>query len=130
MHVNYRAARAYYSKAQSLGLSSKTRKLIEEGRYTLDDIDTSTESGKAHYDKVQKYMNYYDEYTKCIDAVRELRTEQVELYAQWAAIPTEEAEKKIDKLTQSYNGLAAIQARLETAGMGRFRTGYAKKATR
>lgn len=118
MHVNYRAARAYYSKAQSLGLSSKTRKLIEEGRYTLDDIDTSTESGKAHYDKVQKYMNYYDEYTKCIDAVRELRTEQVELYAQWAAIPTEEAEKKIDKLTQSYNGLAAIQARLETAGMG------------
>lgn len=118
MHVNYRSARAYYSKAQSLGLSSKTRKLIEEGRYTLDDIDTSTESGKAHYDKVQKYMNYYDEYTKCIDAVRELRTEQVELYAQWAAIPTEEAEKKIDKLTQSYNGLAAIQARLETAGMG------------
>lgn len=118
MHVNYRAARAYYSKAQSLGLSSKTRKLIEEGRYTLDDIDTSTESGKAHYDKVQKYMNYYDEYTKCIDAVRELRNEQVELYAQWAAIPTEEAEKKIDKLTQSYNGLAAIQARLETAGMG------------
>lgn len=63
-------------------------------------------------------MNYYDEYTKCIDAVRELRNEQVELYAQWAAIPTEEAEKKIDKLTQSYNGLAAIQARLETAGMG------------
>lgn len=118
MHVNYRSARAYYSKAQSLGLSSKTRKLIEEGRYTLDDIDTSTESGKAHYDKVQKYMNYYDEYTKCIDAVRELRNEQVELYAQWAAIPTEEAEKKIDKLTQSYNGLAAIQARLETAGMG------------
>lgn len=118
MHVNYRAARAYYSKAQSLGLSSKTRKLIEEGRYTLDDIDTSTESGKAHYDKVQKYMNYYDEYTKCIDAVRELRTEQVELYAQWAAIPTEEAEKKIDKLTQSYNGLAAIQARLETANLG------------
>lgn len=118
MHVNYRSARAYYSKAQSLGLSSKTRKLIEQGRYTLDDIDTSTESGKAHYDKVQKYMNYYDEYTKCIDAVRELRNEQVELYAQWAAIPTEEAEKKIDKLTQSYNGLAAIQARLETAGMG------------
>lgn len=118
MHVNYRSARAYYSKAQSLGLSSKTRKLIEEGRYSIDDIDTSTESGKAHYDKVQKYMNYYDEYTKCIDAVRELRNEQVELYAQWAAIPTEEAEKKIDKLTQSYNGLAAIQARLETANLG------------
>ncbi len=118
MHVNYRAARAYHQKAQSLGLSAKTKKLIEEGRYTLDDIDTSTESGKAHYDKVQKYMNYYDEYTKCIEAVRELRNEQVELFAQWAAIPTEEAEKKIDKLTQSYNGLAAIQARLETANMG------------
>ena len=118
MHVNYNAARTYYNKATSVGLDWKTRKLIEEGKYSIEDIDTSTEAGKAKYDKITEYQKYYDEYTKCIDAVRELRKEQVELYAQWAAMPTEEAEKKIDELTKSYNGLTAIQARLSAADMG------------
>ena len=118
MHVNYNAARTYYNKAASLGLDRKTRKLIEEGKYNIEDIDTSTDAGKAKYDKITEYQKYYDEYTKCIDAVRELRKEQVELFAQWAAMPTEEAEKKIDELTKSYNGLTAIQARLSAADMG------------
>ena len=118
MHVSYNAARTYYNKATSVGLDWKTRKLIEEGKYNIEDIDTSTDAGKAKYDKITEYQKYYDEYTKCIDAVRELRKEQVELFAQWAAMPTEEAEKKIDELTKSYNGLTAIQARLSAADMG------------
>lgn len=118
MHVSYNAARTYYNKAASLGLDWKTRKLIEEGKYNIEDIDTSTDAGKAKYDKITEYQKYYDDYTKCIDAVRELRKEQVELFAQWAAMPTEEAEKKIDELTKSYNGLTAIQARLSAADMG------------
>ena len=118
MHVNYNAAQAYYKKARAVGLDAKTRKLVEQGKYSIEDIDTSTDAGKKKYEKIQDYAKYYDEYQKCIDAVRELRKEQVELFAQWAAMPTEEAEKKIDKLTQSYNGLTAIQSRLETASMG------------
>lgn len=118
MHVNYNAAQTYYKKARAVGLDEKTRKLVEQGKYSIEDIDTSTEAGKKKYEKIQDYAKYYDEYQKCIDAVRELRKEQVELFAQWAAMPTEEAEKKIDKLTQSYNGLTAIQSRLETASMG------------
>lgn len=118
MHVNYNAAQAYYKKARAVGLDEKTRKLVEQGKYSIEDIDTSTDAGKKKYDQITEYQKYYDEYRKCIDAVRELRKEQVELFAQWAAMPTEEAEKKIDKLTQSYNGLTAIQSRLETASMG------------
>lgn len=118
MHVNKRAARTYLDKAYSLGLDYKTRKLVEEGRYNIQDIDTSTDAGKAKYDKITTYQKYYDEAQKCQDTVRELKKEQVELFAQWAAMPTEEAEKKINKLTQSYNGLTAIQARIETADMG------------
>lgn len=118
MHVNYNAAQAYYKKARAVGLDAKTRKLVEQGKYSIEDIDTSTDAGKKKYDQITEYQKYYDEYRKCIDAVRELRKEQVELFAQWAAMPTEEAEKKIDKLTQSYNGLTAIQSRLETASMG------------
>lgn len=118
MHVNYNAAQAYYKKARAVGLDAKTRKLVEQGKYSIEDIDTSTDAGKKKYDQITEYQKYYDEYRKCIDAVRELRKEQVELFAQWAAMPTEEAEKKIDELTQSYNGLTAIQSRLETASMG------------
>lgn len=118
MHVNYNAAQAYYKKARAVGLDEKTRKLVEQGKYSIEDIDTSKDAGKKKYDQITEYQKYYDEYRKCIDAVRELRKEQVELFAQWAAMPTEEAEKKIDKLTQSYNGLTAIQSRLETASMG------------
>lgn len=118
MHVNYNAAQAYYKKARAVGLDAKTRKLVEQGKYSIEDIDTSKDAGKKKYDQITEYQKYYDEYRKCIDAVRELRKEQVELFAQWAAMPTEEAEKKIDKLTQSYNGLTAIQSRLETASMG------------
>ena len=118
MHVNYNAAQAYYRKARAVGLDAKTRKLVEQGKYSIEDIDTSKDAGKKKYDQITEYQKYYDEYRKCIDAVRELRKEQVELFAQWAAMPTEEAEKKIDKLTQSYNGLTAIQSRLETASMG------------
>ena len=118
MHVNYNAAQAYYKKARAVGLDEKTRKLVEQGKYSIEDIDTSKDAGKKKYDQITEYQKYYDEYRKCIDAVRELRKEQVELFAQWVAMPTEEAEKKIDKLTQSYNGLTAIQSRLETASMG------------
>lgn len=118
MQVNYRAARAYYDKAQSLGLDMKTRKLVEEGKYSIEDIDTSTDAGKKRYDLITEYEKYYNEYVKCIDTVRELRTEQVELFKQWADMPTEAAEKKIEKLEQSFNGLTAIEARLSAADLG------------
>ena len=118
MQVNYTAARKYYEYAQSLGLDSKTRKQIEEGKYHIEEIDTSTEEGKKRYELIQDYQEYYDKYIDCINAVRELRAEQVELFKQWADMPTEAAEKKIEKLEQSFNGLTAIEARLSAADLG------------
>lgn len=118
MKANYAGARTYYEKAQSLGLDIKTRKLVEEGKYNLEEIDTSTDEGKARYDLINEYQDYYDKYRDCIDAVRELRNEQVELFKQWADMPTEAAEKKIEKLEQSFNGLTAIEARLSAADLG------------
>ena len=101
MKANYAGARTYYEKAQSLGLDIKTRKLVEEGKYNLEEIDTSTDEGKARYDLINEYQDYYDKYRDCIDAVRELRNEQVELFKQWADMPTETAEKKIEQLEHS-----------------------------
>ena len=62
-------------------------------------------------------------YMDCINAARELRAEQVEIFKQWADMPTETAEKKIEKLEQSFNGLTAIKARLEAADLGGSHTG-------
>lgn len=118
MKANYAGARTYYEKAQSLGLNIKTRKLVEEGKYNLEEIDTSTDEGKARYDLINEYQDYYDKYRDCIDAVRELRNEQVELFKQWADMPTETAEKKIEQLEQSFNGLTAIEARISAADLG------------
>ena len=118
MKANYAGARTYYEKAQSLGLDIKTRKLVEEGKYNLEEIDTSTDEGKARYDLINEYQDYYDKYRDCIDAVRELRNEQVELFKQWADMPTETAEKKIEQLEQSFNGLTAIEARISAADLG------------
>lgn len=118
MHANYTGARTYYEKAQSLGLDIKTRQLIEDGKFNIEEIDTSTDAGKARYDLISEYQDYYDKYIDCINAVRELRAEQVEVFKQWADMPTETAEKKIEKLEQSFNGLTAIEARLEAADLG------------
>lgn len=118
MKANYAGARTYYEKAQSLGLDIKTRKLVEEGKYNLEEIDTSTDEGQARYDLINEYQDYYDKYRDCIDAVRELRNEQVELFKQWADMPTETAEKKIEQLEQSFNGLTAIEARISAADLG------------
>ena len=118
MHANYAGARTYYEKARSLGLDMKTRQLVEEGKFNIEEIDTSTDAGKARYDLISEYQDYYDKYIDCINAVRELRAEQVEVFKQWADMPTETAEKKIEKLEQSFNGLTAIEARLEAADLG------------
>lgn len=118
MQVSYTAARKYYEKAQAVGLDATTRKQIEEGKYDIEEIDTSTDAGKKRYEDIQEYQEYYDKYIDCINAVRELRAEQVELFKQWADMPTEAAEKKIEKLEQSFNGLTAIEARLSAADLG------------
>ena len=118
MHANYAGARTYYEKARSLGLDMKTRQLVEEGKFNIEEIDTSTDAGKARYDLISEYQDYYDKYMDCINAARELRAEQVEVFKQWADMPTETAEKKIEKLEQSFNGLTAIEARLDAADLG------------
>lgn len=124
MWTNRSAGDAYLREANAVRIHSDAKKdaaykkAIREGKYDIQDIDTSTDSGKKLYDNMSKYQKYYDEYVKCTQAVRDLRNEQVKLFAEWANMPTEEAEKKINTLTQSYNGLTAIQSRLETANMG------------
>ncbi len=120
--VNSKGANAYLKKANSIGLSAKVKKDVREGKYAITEYNTSTSSKKSgtksQYEKIQEYAKYYDEYVKCTQAVQDLKNQQLELFEQWANMPTEAAEKKIEKLKNGFNGLTAIQARLKTANLG------------
>lgn len=118
--VNSKGANAYLKKANSIGLNAKVKKDIREGKYAITDYNTESSSNgkKTQYEKIQEYAKYYDEYVKCTQAVQDLKNQQLELFEQWANMPTEAAEKKIEKLKAGFNGLTAIQARLKTASLG------------
>lgn len=118
--ANTKGAAAYLAKANSVGLNRTQRDAVINGRYRITDYNTESKNdgSKTEYDKLQEYAKYYDEYVKCTQAVQDLKNQQLELFEQWANMPTEAAEKKIEKLKAGFNGLTAIQARLKTASLG------------
>ena len=62
-------------------------------------MDTSTDEGKALAEAISEYQSWYEKAQDCKQAVTDLRNEQQKLFEQWANMPTEAAEKKIDRLT-------------------------------
>ena len=119
INVNTKAAEAYRKKANSVGLTAAQKKAVREGKYSIVDYDTSSSGNtKTTYDKLSDYKKYYDEYVKCTQAVQELKNQQMELFEQWANMPTENAEKKLERLKNGFKGLTAIQARLNVANLG------------
>ena len=119
INVNTRAAQAYLDKANSVGLTYNQRKTIQEGSYSIVDYETSSSGNtKTLYDKLNDYKKYYDEYVKCTQAVQDLKNQQMELFEQWANMPIENAEKKLERLKNGFKGLTAIQARMNVANLG------------
>ena len=119
INVNTKAAQAYKKKANSVDLTASQKKAVREGRYSITDYDTSSSGDKkTTYDKLNDYKKYYEEYVKCTQAVQDLKNQQLELFEQWANMPIEEAEKKIERLKNGFKGLTAIQARLNVANLG------------
>ena len=100
---------------RSLSIPSKYKKLVKNGTFSVEDMDTSTAYGKALAEAVQKYQECYEAAQDCRRAVQDLRTEQYEAFQELMNIPTEEAEKKIDKLERKLKSLTAVQS---TSSMG------------
>lgn len=113
--ANEKAANAYIKKAdkvaskytyyddngkkKSVSVSKKYQKLVQEGKWSIEDMDTSTDRKAAIAEAVQSYQDYYDKAKHCQQAIVDLRNEQLGLFEELANIPTEKAEKKIDKLS-------------------------------
>lgn len=104
------AYNTYLEKANSIELSNEYKKLVQNGAFKIEDIDTSTDSGKELADNISKYQEYYEAAQDCKDAVVDLKNEQYELFEQWANMPTEKAEKAIEKLERKYESLSSVQS--------------------
>lgn len=94
------------------------QQLVQRGEYNIEDMDTSTDQNKALAEAIEQYKTWYDKAQDCQQAIVELRNEQQELFEQWANMPTEKAEKKIESLTAGYNGLTAVSSRVTAAQSG------------
>ena len=102
----------------NVSIPKKYQKLVQSGAYRVEDMDTSTDEGKALAEAISEYQSWYEKSEECRQAVIDLRNEQQKLFEQWANMPTEAAEKKIARLTTGYNGLNAISSRLTAATKG------------
>ena len=102
----------------NVSIPKKYQKLVQSGAYRIEDMDTSTDQGKALAEAISEYQSWYDKSEECRQAVIDLRNEQQKLFEQWANMPTEAAEKKIARLTTGYNGLNAVSSRLTAATKG------------
>lgn len=106
--------------AKQLKMSSKLVNKAQTGAWQFQKLSDKDK------EKVQTYLKYYDKYVDAQEKVRALRTEQLELFEQWANMPAEKASKEIDKLSNSltllsnaYNiassGASALAKYAETA---------------
>lgn len=104
--------------AINVSIPKKYQKLVQSGAYRVEDMDTSTDKGKALAEAISEYQSWYEKSEDCRQSVIDLRNEQQKLFEQWANMPTEAAEKKIDRLTTGYNGMNAVTSRLAAATKG------------
>lgn len=108
------------------------KKAVQGGYWNIEDMDTTTDFGKGLAEAIQKYQDYYDKAKNCTQETQNLYNEQLKVFEQWANMPTEDAGKKIDTLTNKVNGLKSAISSLSTgkSGLASIATGvYTYKTT-
>ena len=114
--ANEKASDAYMKKAESIGLSEEYKNKVINGTLTVEDIDTSSDEGKQLAKDIKNFENYYDASKECKDTVQELNNKLLELYETIVNMPTEKAEKKIDRLKTKLESLNAVSDTVSLGG--------------
>lgn len=86
------------------------------GILTVEEIDTSSDSGKQLAKDIKNFENYYDASRDCKDTVQELNNKLLELYETIVNMPTEKAEKKIDRLKTKLESLNSVSDAISLGG--------------
>lgn len=106
----------YMKKANSVGLSEEYKKLVKNGALKIEDIDTSTDSGKTLSENIKDFQSYYESAIECKNTIQELNNNLLELYDTLANMPIEKAEKAIDKLKSKYESLDNVYGAITGGG--------------
>ena len=114
--ANQEAYDTYMKKANSVGLSEEYKKLVKNGALKIEDIDTSTDSGKKLSENIKDFQSYYESAIECKNTIQELNNKLLELYDTLANMPIEKAEKAIDKLKSKYESLENVYGAITGGG--------------
>lgn len=114
--ANQEAYDTYMKKANSVGLSEEYKKLVKNGALKIEDIDTSTDSGKTLSENIKDFQSYYESAIECKNTIQELNNNLLELYDTLANMPIEKAEKAIDKLKSKYESLDNVYGAITGGG--------------
>jgi len=93
MEIQQMAYERYMDEANSVGLDSKYKKMVQDGSI---DINNITDEDLAN--KIKEYQDWYEKAQDCKDAIEELREQEAELYAQ----RFENVQSQYDAVVQGY----------------------------
>ena len=116
LKANEQGYTAYMDKANSVDISDDYKNKVINGTFSIEEIDTSSDSGKQLAKDIKSFQTYYNSAQDCKDTVQELNNKLLELYETIVNMPTEKAEKKIDRLKTKLESLNAVSDTVSLGG--------------
>lgn len=100
---------------QTVSVSDEYKKKVQNGEWSIEDMDTDDTKSKAVAEAIQKYQEYYEKFEDCNDAIQGLYNTQLDIYKDLCNIPLDDAAKKVEKFT---NAITNLSAAADIAGSG------------
>ena len=116
LKANEQGYTAYMNKANSIDISDDYKNKVINGTFSIEEIDTSSDSGKQLAKDIKQFQEFYNSAQDCKDTVQELNNKLLELYETIVNMPTEKAEKKIDRLKTKLESLNAVSDTVSLGG--------------
>lgn len=116
LKANEQGYTAYMDKANSVDISDDYKNKVINGTFSIEEIDTSSDSGKQLAKDIKSFQTYYNSAQECKDTVQELNNKLLELYETIVNMPTEKAEKKIDRLKTKFESLNSVSDTISLGG--------------
>lgn len=116
LKANEQGYTAYMDKANSIDISDDYKNKVINGTFSIEEIDTSSDSGKQLAKDIKSFQTYYNSAQDCKDTVQELNNKLLELYETIVNMPTEKAEKKIERLKTKLESLNSVSDTISLGG--------------
>ena len=116
LKANEQGYTAYMNKANSVDISDDYKNKVINGTFSIEEIDTSSDSGKQLAKDIKQFQEFYNSAQDCKDTVQELNNKLLELYETIVNMPTEKAEKKIERLKTKLESLNAVSDTVSLGG--------------